>query len=72
MSLKPSQLFLVDACWRIGVSYDAAVRAAIRGVFPAERATGGARRWIVNEADLPRIAEALGGKVAKPGKAGAA
>lgn len=66
MTLKPSQLFLIDACHRLGVSYDAAVRAAIRGVFPAERAPGGARRWVVAAADLPKIAEALGGKAVKP------
>jgi len=59
-------LYLVDACHRLGVSYDAAIRAAIRGLFPAERAPGAGRRWVVAESDLPRIAEALGGKAVLP------
>lgn len=45
----------------IYVNYMKLWRGVIAGDFPAQRATGG-RQWVIQEADLPTIAQTLAEK----------
>ena len=52
-------LKLSDASRRIGTSYQRVFNGVASGAIPAERDASGSR-WLIDEADLPAIAQTLG------------
>ncbi len=56
-----TKMTVTDAAWRLGVGYNRVHGLILRGVLPAIRQPHGDRqRFLIDVADLPKAAAALG------------